>query len=42
MPIRNVNIHIKINVSDFINKLVSILFCEVNRVTSSKDAKILF
>ena len=28
MPIGNTNIHIQINVSEFINKLVSLLFCE--------------
>jgi len=39
MPIGNANIHIQINVSDFINKLVSFLFCEFNRVTSWKECK---
>jgi hypothetical protein len=34
MPIRITNIHIQINVSVFINKLVSFLFCEFNRVAS--------
>jgi len=37
MPIGNSNIHIQINVSEFINKLVSFLFCEFNRVTSCKE-----
>ena len=32
MPIGNANIHIQINVSEYINKLVSFLFCEFNRV----------
>ena len=32
MPIGNANIHIQINVSEFINKFVSFLFCEFNRV----------
>ena len=36
MPIGNANIHIQNNVSEFINKLVSFLFCEFNRVTSWK------
>ena len=36
MPIGNANIHIQINVSEFIKKLVSFLFCEFNRVTSQK------
>ena len=39
MPIGNANIHIKIIVSDFINKLVSNLFCEFNRVKSWKEGK---
>ena len=39
MPIGNANIHIQINVSEFINKLVSFLFCEFNRVTSWKECK---
>jgi len=34
MIIGNANIHIQINVSVFINKLVSFPFCEFNRVTS--------
>ena len=42
MPIGNANIHIQINVSELINKLVSFLFCEIKRVTSEKKAKILF
>jgi len=37
--IGNVNTHIQINVSKFINKLVSFLFCEFNRVTSCKEGK---
>ena len=36
MRIGNANIHIQINVSEFIKKLVSFLFCEFNRVTSQK------
>ena len=39
MPIGNANIHIQINVSEFINKLVSFLFCECNGVTSWKEGK---
>ena len=39
MPIGNANIHIQINVSMFINELVSFLFCEFNRVTSIKEGK---
>ena len=39
MPIGNANIHIQINVPGFINKLVSFLFCEFNRVTSGKEGK---
>ena len=39
MPIGNANIHIQINVTDFINKYVSFLFCEFNRVTSCKGGK---
>ena len=39
MPIGNANIHIQINVSEFINKLVSFLFSEFNRVTSRKEGK---
>jgi len=34
VPIGNTNIHIQINVSEFINKLVIFLFFEFNRVTS--------
>ena len=34
IEIGNVNIHIQINVSEFISKLVLFLFCEFNRVTS--------
>ena len=32
MPIGNAKLHIQINVSELINKLVSFLFCEFNRV----------
>ena len=39
MPIGNANIHIQINVSEIINKLVSFLFCEFNRVTNWKEGK---
>ena len=39
MPIANDNIHMQINVSEFINKLASFLFCEFNRVTSWKEGK---
>ena len=39
MPIGNANIHTKINVSEFINKLVSFLFYEFNRVTSWKEGR---
>jgi len=39
MPIGNANIHIEINVSEFINKLVSFLFCEFNHVTNWKEGK---
>ena len=39
MPIGNANMHIQINVSEFINKLVSFLFCEFNRVTNGKEGK---
>ena len=39
MPIGNANIHIKINVSELINKLVSFLFFEFNRVTRWKEGK---
>ena len=39
MPIKNANIHIQINVSELINKIVSFLFCEFNRVTSWKEGK---
>ena len=42
MPIGNANIHIQINVSEFINKIVSFLLCEFNRVRAEKKAKILF
>ena len=39
MPIGNANIHIQINMSEFINKIVSFLFCEFNRVTSWNEGK---
>ena len=39
MPIGNANIHIQINVSEFINKLVSFLFCVFNRVTILNQGK---
>ena len=39
MPIGNANIHIQINGSGFINKFVSILFCEFIRVTRWKEGK---
>ena len=39
MPIGNANIYIKIKMSEFINKPVSFLFCEFNRVTSWKEGK---
>ena len=39
MPIVNANIHIQINVSEFINKLVSFLFFQFNRVTRWKEGK---
>ena len=41
MPIGNTNIHVQIKVSEFINKFVSFLFCEFNRVTSWKEGKII-
>ena len=39
MPIGNANIHIQTNVSEFINKIVSFVFSELNRVTSRKEGK---
>ena len=42
MPIGNANIHIQINVSEFINKIVSFLFGEFYRVTSRKKQKYFF
>ena len=39
MPIGNANIHIQINVSEFINIIVSFRFCEFNRVTSRNEGK---
>ena len=39
MPIGIDNIHIQNSVSGLINKMVSFLFCEFNRVTSWKEAK---
>ena len=39
MPIGKANFHIQINVLEFINKFVSFLFCEFNRVTNRKEGK---
>ena len=39
MPIGNANILIQIYESEFINKFVSFLFCEFNRVTNGKEGK---
>jgi len=39
MPIGNTNIHIQINVSEYINRLFSFLFCEFNRVASRNEGK---
>jgi len=39
MTIGNANNLIQINVSVFINKLVSFIFCEFNRVTSWNEGK---
>ena len=39
MPIGNTNIHIQNNVSEYINKTISFLFCEFIRVTSWNDVK---
>ena len=39
MLIGNTSIHIQINVSEFINRLVSFVFCEFNRVTSWNEGK---
>ena len=39
MATGNANIHIQINVSEFINKIVSFLFCQFNRVTRGKEGK---
>ena len=39
MPIGNANIHIQINVSEIINKLVWFLYYEYNGVTSWKEGK---
>ena len=39
MQIGTANIHIQINVSEYINKIVSFLFCEFIRVTSWKVDK---
>ena len=38
----NANIHIQINLSEFINKFVSFLFCEFNPVTRRKKQKYFF
>ena len=42
MPIGNANIHIQNNGSEFIIKLVSFLFSELNRVASRKKEKYFF
>ena len=39
MPIGNANIQVQINVPEFINKVVSFLFREFNRVTNLKEGK---
>jgi len=39
MQVGNASIHIQINVSEFINKLVSFLFWEFNRVKSWKEGR---
>ena len=39
MPIGNDNIHMQINVSEFIIKLVFFLFWEFNRVSNWKEEK---
>ena len=39
MPIGNANIHIQINVSEFINKIVSFMFCELYRLTNGNEGK---
>ena len=39
MPIGNAKIHIQIKVSVFINKLISYVFCEFNRVSNWKEGK---
>jgi len=39
MPTGNAYIHIQINVSEFIYKHVSFLFCEINCITSIKEGK---
>ena len=39
MPIGNANIHLQINVSEFINKHFSFLFYEFNRETSWIESK---
>ena len=39
MPIGNANIHIQINMSELINKIVSFLLCEFNRVSIWKEGK---
>ena len=39
MPIGNANIQVQINVPEFINKVVSFVFCEFNRVTIRKEGK---
>jgi len=39
MPIGNTNIHVQINVTEFINKLNLIYFCEFKRVASRNKGK---
>ena len=39
MPIENANIRNQISVQEFINKLVSFVFCEFNRVASWNEDK---
>ena len=42
MPIGITNIHIQINVSELINKIVSFLFWEFNGVASFNEGKTIF
>jgi len=39
MPFGNTNIHIQIDVSELINKISLIVFCEFNRVASWNEGK---